>query len=115
MWGFANKLNRQLSLNLFKIITNKFISSYYNKYKNKKGFDQLLLTEFFSKYSIQNSTTHDSFFCFKYNDGAQPWPTKRIGKCFVGGHHKNCIEKENFDYLCPVRCRPDDFLDWKFC
>ena len=115
MWGFAAKRNRQLSLKLFKIITNKIISAYYNKVKDQKGLDQILLTDFFSKYSIKNSTTHDSYNCYKHNDASKPWPSKRVGKCFVGGNRTKCIESESFEHICPIRCRPSNHLDWIFC
>ena len=75
-WGFANSRDRQLSKHLFKILTNKFIAEYFNPGdKNLKGHDQFLLTEFFSPYSLKNSTTHDAFLCDKIN--GDPWPTKR--------------------------------------
>lgn len=75
-WGFANSRDRQLSKHLFKILTNRFIAEYFNPGdKNLKGQDQFLLTEFFSPYSLKNSTTHDSFSCDKIN--GDPFPTKR--------------------------------------
>lgn len=76
-WGFANSRDRKLADHLFKILTNKKIAAHYNPdNRNLKGYDQYLLTDFFSTYSLRNSTTHDAYMCAYIN--GDPWPTKRF-------------------------------------
>ena len=85
MWGMAIKRDRPLAQQLFKTITNRYVASYYNRLgTNPKGFDQHMLTRFFSSHLFKNSTTHDSFRCKILN--GQPWPTQRahLVNCFVG-------------------------------
>lgn len=75
-WGFANSRNRTIADRLFKILTNRKIAQFYNPDNlNLKGYDQFMLTDFFSIYSLRNSTTHDSYSCKSIN--GDPWPTKR--------------------------------------
>jgi hypothetical protein len=116
-WGFSNMRNRHLANYLFKILTNKFIAQTYNIIKNEKGQDQFFLTDYYSKYSLKNSTTHDSFSCNYL--GGDPFPTQRIGNCFVGctGCCNSSIEFSNqkYSHVCPVECRPKNHQDWIHC
>ncbi len=110
---------RQLANYLFKVLTNKFIAYFYNQNgKSPKGHDQFLLTEFFSTYSYQNSTTHDSFTCAQL--GGEPWPSKRPDyNCFVGCTY--CCDqvpinkRKPYPAICPKQCRPKDHQDWLHC
>jgi hypothetical protein len=116
-WGLANSRNRPLADYLFKILTNKLIAGYYNPGdRNLKGYDQFLLKMFFARYSLRNSTTHDSYSCSYL--GGQPWPSKRpSGYCFVGCtwccDQPEAESKANF--ICPKSCRPKEHQDWIFC
>ena len=116
-WGFANKLDREMAKYLFKIITNKFIASYYNKIKHEKGKDQSLLIDLFWTYSYRNSTTHDSYSCMIY--GGEPWPSKREKFCFFGCTY--CCDQipsdqnKTYTYVCPEECRPKDHKEWIYC
>jgi hypothetical protein len=116
-WGYANVRNRNLGLYFFKVLTNAIIANFYNKVKHEKGQDQYLLTDFMSKYSLANSTTHDSFSCQEIN--GDPWPTQRQGNCFVGcsGCCNQSIEFANqiYTHVCPNECRPKQHQDWIFC
>ena len=102
---------------LYKALTNKFIAQHYNKIKNNKGEDQFFLTDFFSYYSLRNSTTHDSFSCQKL--GGDPFPVQRIGNCFVGCTYccNSSIEilNQKFPFICPIECRPKNHQDWIHC
>ena len=91
MWSMATVRDRNVASYLFKLITNNYIATYYNpKLRNKKGFDQFLLSRFFSYYSLRNSTTHDSFRCQSLNGDA--WPSqRRLFNCFVGCVKVNCL------------------------
>ena len=119
-WGFANVRNRELATKLHNILTNTEIAYRYNHVKNRKGDDQFLLTDFFSRYSLKNSTTHDAFTCVQ--QGGDPWPTQRqesLGHCFVGctGCCDLIPEKERTKYphVCPLACRPKNHQDWTYC
>ena len=92
LWSMANVRDRPLANYLFKLITNTHIAFYYNPNgQNSKGYDQFLLTRFFSSYALKNSTTHDSFTCMSIN--GEPWPSQRIlFNCFVG-----CVKVHSFN------------------
>jgi len=81
----AIERDRALAKYIFNLITNQNVASYYNSLgNNPKGFDQHFLARFVSPYSFRNSTSHDSFFCKKYN--SSPWPSQRASllNCFAG-------------------------------
>ena len=54
---------------------------------------------------------HDSYTCQKF--GGTPFPTQRIGDCYVG-RVGDCNSTGHF-MSCPVECRPEQHLDWKTC
>lgn len=117
MWGFANKLNRQLANRLFSIITNKKIASrYFHKGYSRKGLDQELLKDFFWRYAKKDSTIHDSYSCEKF--GGEPFPTERpepfcYVSCIYCCDSRYNINKSNHE--CPSKCRPKEHQDWIFC
>jgi hypothetical protein len=84
-WGFANYQNRSLGLDLFYTVKNETVARKYNRIKHEKGKDQLLLLRHVAKYSLKDSTIHDSFNCVLIN--GKPWPTKRDGNCYFGCRH----------------------------
>lgn len=54
---------------------------------------------------------HDSYLCTSFKN-VKPWPTKRVGNCYVGSPIE-CGEGEIF-YPCPLQCRPNE-SDWLYC
>lgn len=122
MWGFYNKISRQLANKLFKIITNKFIQYWYRIiYPVKfvpKGQDQFLLNWYFWPIAKQNATVHDSYHCKEL--GGQPFPTQRpkYSNCYVG--NLGCCETEpnskKWAHVCSPECRPKDKInEWIYC
>jgi hypothetical protein len=103
LWGMAIERDRALAKYIFNLITNQNVASYYNSLgNNPKGFDQHFLARFVSPYSFRNSTTHDSFFCKKYN--SSPWPSQRASllNCFAG-----CVNVMTIIFIY--------FLGYHFC
>jgi len=67
--------------------------------ESKKGFDQFFLADYVYPLVKQVAVIHDSYCCLSYRD-SQPFPTKRIGNCFVaaiGGCNETGIY-----YPCPI-------------
>jgi hypothetical protein len=114
MWGFKSNSNRNLANTIFYTILNKNIAVRYNHNKQSpKGADQSFLSDHVYKHLKQISIIHDSFSC-KYYENSQPWPTRRIGNCFVGSP-RECNQSANNFYECPMECRPYNYRDWENC
>lgn len=110
MWGFYNARNRILAFHLFNLILNSQRYNNVNSYKKKNlnGNDQLFLSDIY--YLLKNEAIiHDSYFCEKY--GGDPYPTERIGNCFIGAVGE-CNSTGLFE-ICPVKCRK--YLEWITC
>jgi len=84
MWGFYNQRDRNLGTRIFKIIIDPNIAKIYiNGKVTEKGPDQRFLTKYVYPLIRSGSIIHDSFLCNQYKD-SKPFPSKRIGSCFVG-------------------------------
>jgi hypothetical protein len=94
---------------------DKNIASKYNPgFKNTKGFDQFFLTDQVWPITKTNATIHDSYTCKSFI--GSPFPTKRIGACFVGRIADLGCELNNSSYMiCPQNCRPKDHQEWIYC
>ncbi|CAF1000518.1 unnamed protein product [Brachionus calyciflorus] len=113
MWGFKSILNRAKANEIYNLIINKNLSRNYNPNgRSTKGYDQFFLSDHVYPKIKLNSTIHDSYLC-KHYPNSRPFPTKRIGNCFVGGVGW-CNEKKNFT-ICPNQCRPSNHQDWETC
>ncbi len=114
MWGFYNQRDRNLSKQIFNDIIDQNIAKQYNSRPiNSKGQDQFFLSSYVYQKIKKNSVIHDSYLCLMYND-SEPFPTKRVGNCFVGGENAlSCINETFKD--CPVQCRPQNHQDWNTC
>jgi hypothetical protein len=111
MWGFYNSRNRKLASYIFSLIKDFKINAIFNKQKNVKQGDQNFLREYVYPKIKKNSIIHDSFLCKSY--GGHPFPTKRIGDCFIGSIVE-CYSNKTF-YRCPSECRPVDQPNWISC
>jgi hypothetical protein len=112
MWGFFSARNRHLSYKIFRKILHPLNIFFYNYKKDSpKGADQIFLNDFVYNLIKSNSTVHDSFFCDVY--GGEPWPTQRLGNCFVGNPFE-CDVTAAFE-TCPIQCRPKNHIDWEKC
>lgn len=63
----------------------------------------------------EHTLVHDSFNCRRIV-GDKPWPTQRVGNCYVGSDvecDENGRIEENF--TCPIKCRPKEHPDWISC
>ena len=98
MWGFYNAKNRELSNKIFNLILNQQIALNYNL-ESRKGLDQYFLADKVYPLIKQEAVIHDSFLCLSYGD-SQPFPTKRIGNCFIGAPG-GCNQTGIF-YSCPI-------------
>ena len=118
MWSFANYKNRILADELFKLFINHdHQKNEYNKYKNKKGYDQFFLSHHVYHRLKPSAMIHDSYLCNFYRDSI-PFPSRRKGNCFVStGYSFEICSKENVTnhFVCPVNCRPKDHKDWETC
>ena len=114
MWGFKTEKNREMAKRLFNIMINLSIAPRYNFPKNDKGKDQDFLRDYFYPYLKDNSLVHDSFYCNDYHD-SEPFPTQRVGSCFVGASLKDTICQNSTFLACPIECRPKDHQDWIYC
>lgn len=113
-WGYANKIDRQLSNKLFSLMTNKEIAKKYNE--QKRGPDQAFLVDYFWKYAKKSSMIHDSYLCRQL--GGIAFPTRRKGFCYVGCIGDCCDEQNSTKNIlpeCPYICRPDKYKDWNYC
>lgn len=112
MWGYYNARDRSLANHIFNLITNKDIAAKYNgNLKSPKGSDQYFLSAHVNPLINPQSIIHDSYLCTSY--GGSPFPTKRLGNCFIGSPSE-CDEKAKF-VDCPEACRPANHKDWTQC
>ncbi len=113
MWGFNSALGRSLANEIFKrILDSKTASKFNSNNESPKGHDQFFLSDYVYPLIHKKSIIHDSYLCKGFGGG--PWPTKRIGNCFVGSPASCNITGTDF-YDCPVECRPKMHPDWKKC
>ena len=114
MWGFYNARARPLAQSIFDKFTDRKIATrFYAGLKSPKGNDQNFLSQYVFGSLSSNSITHDSYLCTSYGGNSLPFPTQRIGDCYVGGV-AGCSKNATFRE-CPVRCRPKDHQDWNYC
>jgi hypothetical protein len=115
MWGFFSKADRQLANHIFNLIINKNISRNYNKNKKSpKGFDQIFLSHHVYPLVRNNVLSHDSYLCGNYEKSSSPFPSRRMGNCFVG-NPSECNPINGISPECPIKCRPKNHTDWKYC
>jgi hypothetical protein len=113
MWGFHSARNRVLAKQIFDTAIDKKVAAQYNQgRKSPKGSDQFFLTQYVYPHISGNSVTHDSYLCSGYNRGS-PFPTQRIGDCYIGGV-AGCNVSVEFRE-CPKNCRPAEHQDWTYC
>ena len=83
MWGFFRARDRNLAHKIFDLIRNPQIAASYNgNLRSPKGADQSFLAHHVHPLIKDKSIIHDSFLCTSYGGG--PFPTKRVGTCFIG-------------------------------
>lgn len=117
MWGMRVGENRELARNLFEIMVDPTMKSWYEYNNKKKDADQIFLEKFFRQIVESNVTAHDSFHCMKY--GGKPFPKQRTSNyyCHVGGY--GCcgpaFSNASFPFECPYACRPKFHKEWVFC
>ncbi|RNA07108.1 hypothetical protein BpHYR1_028042 [Brachionus plicatilis] len=113
MWGLKTHLDRLGSKFIFNQIVDKIFSKKFNpNSKSPKGYDQVFLATSVYDYIIYSSLEHDSYLC-NFFPTSKPFPTRRIGNCFVG-----CIGSCNQSavfYPCPRECRPKNHSNWIYC
>jgi hypothetical protein len=113
MWGFNNALDRNLASKLFRKIMDPKIASKFNaNLSSPKRQDQFFLSEYVYERIRSKSIVHDSYSCHIL--GGSPWPTQRVGNCFVGSP-AGCNATTTDFYDCPIECRPKSHPDWKKC
>jgi hypothetical protein len=99
MWGYRkNELNLNLARKIFELMLNKQLALKYN-FESRKGLDQFFLADHVYPLIKQDAVIHDSYLCLNYRD-SQPFPTKRIGNCFVGAVG-GCNET-GILFICPI-------------
>ena len=118
MWGYKSAVNKHVSNVVFKKVVFKKLASLYNQNLNSpKGADQRFLKDHVYSLLKTDSLIHDSYLC-DYYENTSPFPTERIGSCFVGapddfGDCSNVSSEQLSTYICPINCRYN--LNWKFC
>ena len=109
MWGLKVAMNRSLANSIVETMLNPNLSKNYT-FKTY-GNDQKFLTDYVYKSLVSNSVIHDAYSCRALN--GTPWPTQRVGNCFVGSIW-GCDEWGSIQE-CPEACRPKDHMDWTHC
>ncbi len=115
MWGFYNERDRQLGKEIFKQMMNKASNYHKSGTKTLRGPDQFFLTDHVYPLVKSRSIIHDSYTCKQFKD-SQPFPTKRVGGCYVAIQEWDglCIKNNKFPD-CPVDCRPGEQKNWTLC
>ena len=114
MWGFHRSRKQNLANHISSLILDPEISKQF-KQQNGKGLDQSFLSQYIYPLIKEKSMIHDSYFCQLYDTkNSKPFPSRRIGNCFVGGFTEFCKHNDTY-YECPVECRPKEHTDWKTC
>ena len=62
----------------------------------------------------RHALIHDSFNC-NMNMSGEPWPTQRLGDCYVGSIYECNKDAINEFPTCPDACRPKDHKNWTSC
>ena len=118
MWGFYNERNRILAKEIFrKIIDTKIAGKYHkNGTETKRGPDQFFLNDHVYPILKSQSIIHDSYCCVHY-EGSKPFPSERVGSCFIGSVNtkESCAENKKLLPECPMVCRPTEHKDWARC
>ncbi|CAF0866477.1 unnamed protein product [Brachionus calyciflorus] len=114
MWSFKNFKDRKLAKEIYDLVIDKNLSVKYKPNGNsRKGYDQHFLSHHVYHRINMKSTVHDSYLCKRYPN-SRPFPSKRIGDCFVG--RTGFCNESRVDYgRCPKECRPPNHLDWENC
>lgn len=112
LWGFRNQIDRDLSKELFDLVTSTKIARKYNRDgTSPKGNDQSFLSRHVYTKIWRKSIIHDSYYCRQFPNSVA-FPTRRNGTSYVG----NLLEQETEPPKeCPIECRPEDHNDWTFC
>ena len=79
-----------------------------------KDIDQIWLKSIIWNEVNHHALIHDSFHCEKNMSGI-PWPTQRLGDCFVGSCGNCNTNATNQFFKCPNACRPKEHQDWTNC
>lgn len=116
LWGYVNKLDRQIGYKMLSIITHNGIAKQYLPDGiSVKGLDQDLLENYFWRIMRKNAVIHDSYSCKKL--GGEGFPTKRPDPfCYISC--KYCCESKHTNqtnYVCPIECRPKNHKEWIYC
>jgi hypothetical protein len=116
MIGFYNQRDRSVANHIFSLIIDRRSSAEYNANGNSpKRNDQEFLAKYVYPLVEGNSIVHDSYLC-KWFPGSRPWPSRRVGNCFVGSPSDCNINESNSKYLtCPKKCRPKSHPEWTTC
>ena len=115
MWGV--KLTPAVRQKMDQSFEKMFDSNIFYKDPTIRGSDQELLKKYIWPWAKDLAMVHDSYHCNKYRNTV-PFPTQRLDEdCnFVG-----CIPelKSRITFTkkneCPMKCRPKNHLDWKYC
>jgi hypothetical protein len=121
MWGFYNKRNILISNKIYSLMINKEITKSYN-FGNKKLVDQYFLRDHVFPLVKNDAIIHDSYNCERL--GGNPFPSRRIGLCHIGQKifDSDCKTANDTNLffthrspICPIECRPKEYLDWETC
>ena len=119
MWGLkTSNERRDTAKHIYMLAVDKEISREFNPPSklNYKGGDQDFLAKYVFDLIAQSSMIHDSYCCNgAYSGNTSPWPSRRLGNCFVGSPVFCNETAEKFQYECPVLCRPKEHIDWIYC
>lgn len=113
MWGFYSRRNRSLAEQLFRIYSDHNLVLEY-KQENKYDLDQKFLADFVYPLVLNDSVTHDSYYCELYAN-SMPFPTRRNGAFCHVGFIGDCSTSTTVLQDCPIKCRPKEHLDWNLC
>ena len=114
-WGV--KLTSAVRGKVNQSFQRMFHSNVFFSNQDKRGPDQDLLKEYIWPWAKDLAMVHDSYHCKNYSNTI-PYPTQRKDTIcnFVG-----CIPelKSRITFTkgnkCPMKCRPRNHSDWKYC
>ena len=114
LWCIKNKQEPLFSKKLLELVLKNAQKRSPGVKEATRGDDQDVLNKHVWPLVLNNSMTHDSFFCH-WAPGGVPFPTQRnFSEPYVGCDSRPCkFEKKLL--ACPEKCRPKQHKDWKYC
>lgn len=116
LWCIKNKQEPRFAKKLLELVVKNAQKRSPGVKEASRGNDQGVLNRYVWPLVLNNSMTHDSFYC-NWAPGGVPFPTQKNfpDMRFVGCYYP-CNKVDYTKLLaCPEKCRPKQHKDWKYC